>query len=233
MRQVHEAGDAGVLVELAQIVREIRVARDRALVAPEQRVIHEIEAQQARQQPPVGFGDLRAGEIACVAEMFFEPVERTEQQVDRLFVSRLVAREAHAVHAVVDAVVHALIDGVDRRAQRVGVVVLMPIGERLEGAVQHADDLGRLVVDDGSRLPIPQHRHGHIAAVVRLRRGVHTVQVREAFAVRRAAAGEVPELPALAAVVRHRNGHRDHVLEAFEPAVQHGSPGPWAVVGHI
>jgi hypothetical protein len=60
----HRRGDAGHLIELAQIVREIWVIDDAAEVAFEVAVIDRVEANKRREQPPVRLGDDRARDIA-------------------------------------------------------------------------------------------------------------------------------------------------------------------------
>src|SRR4051812_18438889 len=61
---VHPLGHARHLVEIAQIVRQVRIVRDAAQVAFEVAVVDGIEAHERRKQPPVCFGDLRSTEIA-------------------------------------------------------------------------------------------------------------------------------------------------------------------------
>ena len=57
-------GDARHLIEIAEIIRQVRVVGDAAQVALEVAVIDRVEADQRGEQPPVGFGHPRAGEIA-------------------------------------------------------------------------------------------------------------------------------------------------------------------------
>jgi hypothetical protein len=71
----------------------------------------------------------------------------------------LLAREATAIYAVVDLGIDPLVQRVDLRTQRLGVEIdLGVLGESVELAVLHADDLGRLVVDDSLALAVPEHR---------------------------------------------------------------------------
>lgn len=64
MVEVHRPGDAGPLVQLARIGPEIGVIDDAAAVALEVQVTDRIEADQGREQPPVGLGDARADQVA-------------------------------------------------------------------------------------------------------------------------------------------------------------------------
>ena len=49
------------------------------------------------------------------------------------------------------------------------IVVGVVAGDAAKFAVEHADDFGRLVVDDAPRLLVPQRRHRDLAGVVRAR----------------------------------------------------------------
>ena len=109
-----------------------------------------------------------AHEVAARREARVELVERVEEPAERALVGALRAREAGAVDAVVDVLVDELVELVDLGAQLLGQVVeLRLLGEGVELAVEHADDLARLVVDDAAALAIPEHRHRHVAVEVR------------------------------------------------------------------
>src|SRR5262245_34777114 len=73
---VHGRGDAGLLVEVAQVVAEIGIVDDAAQIAFEVAVIDRVEAHQRREQPPVGLGDLAAGEVALARQPLLDLVER-------------------------------------------------------------------------------------------------------------------------------------------------------------
>src|SRR5919204_4027595 len=55
MVDAHGLGDAGNLVEIAQIVAEIRIIDDAAKIAFEMAVIDGVEPRQRREQPPIRF----------------------------------------------------------------------------------------------------------------------------------------------------------------------------------
>ena len=73
---VHGLGDARHLIEIAQIVRQVRIVDDAPQVALEVAVIDRVEADQRREQPPVGLGQARAGEIALPRQPPLQLVER-------------------------------------------------------------------------------------------------------------------------------------------------------------
>src|SRR3546814_1875389 len=76
--------------------------------------------------------------------------------------------------------------------------------------LEHADDVGRLVADDGPAQPVPQHRHGDATGVVGFRLAVDLVQLLRAVHAVGNDAGAVLEGPALLAhvPVHHREGDR-------------------------
>ena len=55
--------DAGNLIELAEVIRQIAIFGDEAQVAFEMVAIDRIEASERGEQPPIGFGEPDAGEI--------------------------------------------------------------------------------------------------------------------------------------------------------------------------
>ena len=121
---VHGRGDAGLLVEIAQIVRQIGIVDDPPQVALEVAVIDGIETDERAEQPPVGLGDRRAPrDSAAATSRAFELVERGEQRAKRLLVGVLRDRKAGAVDAVVDVGVDQVVDAVDLVAQRRRIVV--------------------------------------------------------------------------------------------------------------
>ena len=67
----------------------------------------------------------------------------------------LRGRETRSVDAVVEVLVNQRIDAVDLFAHRRRIIVRAYVGESAEGVVEHANDLGRFVVDDGAALLVP------------------------------------------------------------------------------
>ena len=75
-----------------------------------------------------------------------------------LLVGPLLGCEPAAVHPVVDGWVHPLVDLIDGRLQvGGGEVHVGMLGNGVELLVEHADDVRRLVVDDGLSLLVPEH----------------------------------------------------------------------------
>ena len=71
-------GDAGLLVEVLRVAEQVGVVDQPRAVAAEVRVVDGVEAQQRRQQAPVGLGDRVAGQVAAVREQRLEARQRDE-----------------------------------------------------------------------------------------------------------------------------------------------------------
>ena len=155
----HGLVDARHLIEVTEIVRQILVIADAPQIALEVAVIDRVEANERGEQPPVGLGHARAGDVALPREPPLDIVERREHVAERLLVGGLRGGEAGAIDAVVDVRIDQLVDGVDLAPQLRRIMVGALVGERVERRVQHPDDLGGFVADD--RLPclVPKHRH--------------------------------------------------------------------------
>lgn len=109
---------------------------------------------------------------------------RRAAPVHGLFIGGLRGGVADAVGSQVDGRVNALVPAVDGGAQRLGVEVEFGVrGEVVEGAVEHANDLGRFVVDDRLLALVLEHGHGDAAALVGASHRVQLAQ--EAQAVKR------------------------------------------------
>src|SRR5581483_6798940 len=92
--QIESVANPRPLVELAQIVAEIRITLPAAQVALEVAAINRIEAQQGRKRAPVGFGDAPARQIEPLAQPLFHAIETQKNFLHRFVVSFLAAREA-------------------------------------------------------------------------------------------------------------------------------------------
>ena len=178
------------------------VVPDHLQVALEQRMIGDVEAGQGGVEPDVGLGDVVAEQVRGLArgEVGLEAVEAGEEGVHVGVVGGLGGGEAALVDAVVDGVVDPGVHGVDVGAVRFGEEgscgFAQPRGdEGVEGGVEHADDLGGLVVDDGFALAVPEGRDGVAARVVRVGFVVELGVLGEAVegVVRRGAGGGVVE----------------------------------------
>src|SRR5205814_8271668 len=162
-------------------------------------------------------GDRVADEVAPAGEALLQRVQAREYLFHR-FVVRLLSRgESGPVYAVVQVRVDEFVDQIDLAAQGRGVVVARLRTHAVEGAVEHADDLGGFVVDDGPGLPVPQGRHGAGAGVIGLRQRVGLVQPFAAVDLVAARAGKsLVEATALSEVIGSRRGGRNYSLVTFE-----------------
>ena len=155
------------------------------------------------------------------------PLQRGEHAVERVVVGLLGAGEAGAVDAVVELGVDPLAERVDLVAQRLGVEVEIRVaGEVVERRAEHADDLGRLVVDDRAGLLVPQHRDADAVVVVRVGGAVGLGEEVEAVDVVDVAPAR--ERPAALVAVRMQVGDPDRVLEALQHAHDHRPVRPRA-----
>jgi len=153
--EAHRVGDAGHMVELPQIIRQVRIIIEPPQVALEVAVVHRIEAKQRREQTPVGFGQRVADEISRPRQSLLQRIERIEQTPRRALVRLLAPREPAAIHTVVHVRVDDRVDLVDRGAALSQIVIVVTAGIGRERRVEHADDFRRFVIDDRLPLSIP------------------------------------------------------------------------------
>ena len=118
--EIDRLGHARPMVELAQIAAQRLVVPDLPQVALEVAEIDRVEADEGGEEPPVGFRQPLAAEVALAGEPRLEPVERLEQGAERLFVCLLRGGEARAIDAVVDGRVDAAVQGVDLASSSAG-----------------------------------------------------------------------------------------------------------------
>ena len=180
--------------------------------------INGVEPDQRGEQSPVGFRQRLADEIALRRKPRLDLIERGEERAIGFFVSLLRRCEASAIHAVVDVWIDEVVDAVDLAAQRRRIVVGAYVGQRVERAVEHADDVGRLVIDDGAALLVPQHWHGNAAGELRIGLEIDVGQALGAVDGIAGRAGSFVEGPALAAHVIRNQRDGDRVLQPLERA---------------
>ena len=136
-------------------------------------VVHRVEAQQRGEQPPIGLGLGFAQQVGlALLEALLHPVQRREQRAVGFLIGSLLCGETAAIDPVVDVLVDIGIDLIDTRPQRIRIEIRGVAGQRIKGAVEHADDVRRFVADDGLLLQVPEQRHRHPAAVIGLGVGV-------------------------------------------------------------
>mmetsp|Transcript_20502 Transcript_20502/g.51984 ORF Transcript_20502/g.51984 Transcript_20502/m.51984 type:complete len:228 (-) Transcript_20502:394-1077(-) len=166
---VHVGGAAYArhLVQLPHVVGQVGVVADEVPVGLEVHHVHLVKPDERHVQPDVRLRDAGPSDVALLGKDALAPVQRAEQLPEGLLVRGLLGGEAAAVHAVVDAGVHPLVDRVDLSAQGLRVQVqLRVLGQVVEGRVEHAQDLAALVVHDGPLLLVPQHRHRVAASLL-------------------------------------------------------------------
>jgi hypothetical protein len=97
----------------------------------------------------------------------------------------------------------------------------MLAGDIVECAIEHADDVRRLVVDDGAGLLVPQHRHTDAPGVLRISQCIKLVD--------ELCAGDwIGLLESLSAFQHERIDHTDRhdSLKPFEGVKNHGAVAP-------
>src|SRR5580693_9895739 len=161
-------GNAGHGIKIAQIIPQVGIVGDAAQIALEMAVIDGVETDERGEQPPVRFGDLTADQITLPRQALFELIESDENGAGGFFVGCLAGGKAGAIDAVIDVRIDEVVDAIDFGAQFRGIVIGAHIGERIEGGIEHADDFGGFVVDDGTALLVPQHRNRHAAGIMRI-----------------------------------------------------------------
>jgi len=103
--EVDRLGDAGLLIEVFEIIPQVRVVHDATQVALEVVVVDEVEAHQGREEGPVRLGDAVAAKVAFLAEHALPVAQRVEEFGDGVLVGGLLPSKARAVNAVVDRLV--------------------------------------------------------------------------------------------------------------------------------
>ena len=91
---VHGFRHARPLVKLAQIARQVGIVGYPADVALEVPDIDRVEADERREEPPVGFGDPVAGQVARGAEPLVQRIQCLKQRTDGALIGLLRRREA-------------------------------------------------------------------------------------------------------------------------------------------
>ena len=116
----------------------------RRRVAFEVAVIDRIEANERREQPPIGFGELPPDQIALPRQALFELSSVANTARGGFFVGAWRRGEAGAIDAVIDGRVDAIVDAIDLGAQFRRIIIGADIGERVERRIEHADDFGAI-----------------------------------------------------------------------------------------
>ena len=154
------------LVHVLDVVPQVWVLVDELFVRLEVHHVHLVEPHQSREQPHVRLRQDISRDVPLPTQDLLALVQAPEQFGHRGVVRTLGRREPALVHAVVDAVVHPLVDLVDGGPQlhRVEVQRLVP-RDVVKLGVEVADDLAALVAHDRVSLLTPQDGHGEPGAL--------------------------------------------------------------------
>mmetsp|Transcript_6897 Transcript_6897/g.19443 ORF Transcript_6897/g.19443 Transcript_6897/m.19443 type:complete len:202 (-) Transcript_6897:636-1241(-) len=148
------------LIDLFHVLANVVVLVEEFFVRFEIDDIHIIKADEGHEQADVGLCQDVAGHILLLAENLLNPVKGGEQFVESCFIGTLALCKAAAIHAIVDGGVYPLIDRLDAVPELSGVQVQVGVlGNAVESRVEHADDLGALVVHNGASLLVPKDGH--------------------------------------------------------------------------
>src|SRR5436190_15048957 len=107
-------------------------------------------------------------QITLARQALLDLVESLENAVGRLFVGLLAGGKTGAVYAIIDVGVNKLVRSVDFAAEFGWIIIGMNVRERVEGRVEHTDNLGRFIIDDRLPLLIPQHRDRDSSGIMRI-----------------------------------------------------------------
>ncbi len=101
--------------------------------------------------------------------------------------------------------------------------------DSIKRTVEHADDIGRLIADDGVLLLVPQYRHGYAATVLRI--GVQIELIEELILVELIAGRILKTIIERPAILQHQRMHYgdiDHAIKALQLTHQQRAVRPGA-----
>src|SRR6516225_874719 len=116
-RYVDRFGDAGHLVDFAQIVRQVVIVGDAPQIALKVAVIDRVEPHQGWKQTQIGLGEAVTDQIALMAEALLDLVEGAKQLAETRLVSPLATGKAAAINPIVYCLIDEGVDLFDRTAQ--------------------------------------------------------------------------------------------------------------------
>ena len=227
---VDRLGDIWLLVQITEVSGQVLIGSDALLVALEVPDVCGIKADQGDKKAPVGLVNLATGQESPVSKQSFQPVEGKKQIPESLFLAFLAGRKTRPVDAVIDLAVDTLIQLVYLGALFLRVQVNVGSAPLIPLRVQHADDLGRFVVDRGVCLLVPKQRYGYAIAEIGLGELVGIRQELEPVD-RVGLIGKEP--PATLIPDRINRSHRDHVFEALQLPPDDRPGSPRAGVTHV
>ena len=128
-------------------------------------------------------------------------------------------RKTDLINAIIDALIDPVIDAVNIRPGGFRVIVKPITCKIIKGRIEHLDNIGTFVADDGLGLGIPKHRHGDSARIVGLSSGVEfmvAAGTKEPIAhLRRAVQLWAAEHPALVQHIGVYDGYANMFGQAF------------------
>jgi hypothetical protein len=206
------------------------------------RDVSDIETDHRRVEADVGFSYMLAEEVRLVCrirQMLFDPVQSFEQRVDVCVVCFLVICEADFVDSIVDLVVDKVVHGIDLSTQTLGIEAaaravdfpVLGIKEGVESRVEHANDLRRLIVDNGLKLLVPQGRHCVPTCILGIGFEIELLEILETIQrlfLRRARSSS--KQPTVLCQVEVCKNHLNDGFEVLESPDQDRAMSPWAAV---
>lgn len=181
------------LVHVAGEGEDVGILGESLLVGLEVNNIDGVETDESSEETHISLSDSGSSEVASLGEDGLDLVQMLEQSVECLIVGRLSLSKSATVDTVVDVGVDPSVQLLNLRAQRLGVQIQRRILRQVvELIVEHADDLGRLVVDDALGLLIVKNGDSVVGVVVGVGLFVNLTNPFEAVDGVRELGGEVP-----------------------------------------
>lgn len=234
-------------IQIPQPPMQLRIPRpDVTQITLEVLHIHHVKPHDGREQPHIRLRQplphVKRPLLRRPCQIRLRPVQALEQPRHGLFVGALRRREPRLIHAVIDVVVRPRVHRLDSVAEVSGEQVELRrlvagvVQQVVELGVEHADDLGGFVGDDGRGRLVPERGHGEASVVVGRDGVVEVAEVcdggvgvewvgRDVFAGQGGVVGWVDEAPAALAHVVVHAGEGDDGFEALEAADDEGSVG--------
>src|SRR5262249_12611900 len=117
-----------------------------------------------------------------------------------------------------------------------GVIVRVVVRNAGEFAVEHADDFGRFIVNDGAALLVPEYRNRDHACVMRVSGGIGLVQVSKPVdLIERRVRNFWAQLesPPGLKKIGEAKGDADRVLESLQHSEDDSAMGPRTVIAYV
>ena len=196
--------------------------------------VYRIESHQSSPQTNVGFCEGVTHQIALLTQPLFQLVKPVEQRRDSFVIGVLTGGKTTLVHAIIHIVIHALVNGIDVGLECIRIVIPRRGTQCIKAAVEHANNVCRLIADNRFALRIPQHGHCDTTAVAIIGFQVKLIQFAEAVQLIASRAGKViAQLPTVSQHVGMDHRDTDVVLQPFQGTHDQGAMRPGTGIGHI